>query len=143
MINAIKQSYDRLIFFREVFMKKGIVVGLLSTLGLIVFAMVGIPHYNVWQQNMRGQAELARAEYNKRILVVEAEMNLEVERFNALAEVERARGAAEAMGVIRDSGYLNELYILYRWVLDIHQNAQIIYVPTEGMLPILEAGRFR
>jgi len=112
-------------------------------IGLVVLMMVGCPHYNVWNQNMRGQAELARAEYNKRILVVEAEMNLEVERFNARAEVERATGAAEAMGVIRDSGYLNELYILYRWVLDIHPRAQIIYVPTEGMLPILEAGRFR
>jgi len=110
---------------------------------IIALMMVGCPHYNVWNQNMRGQAELARAEYNKRILVVEAEMNLEVERFNATAEVERARGAAESMQVIRDSGYLDELYILYRWVLGVHPRAQIIYVPTEGMLPILEAGRLR
>jgi len=92
---------------------------------------------------MHGRAEVARAEYNKRILVIETEMNLEVERFNAAAEVERARGAAESMGVIRESGYLDELYILYRWVLGVHPQAQIIYVPTEGMLPILEAGRFR
>ena len=90
---------------------------------------------------MRGQAELARAEYQQRVQVIRAEMNLEVERFNAQAEIERAIGAAESMRVIRESGYLNELYILYRWVLGVHPNAQIIYVPTEGMLPVLEAGR--
>jgi len=57
---------------------------------IIVLMTAGCPRYNVWHQNMRGQAELARAEYNKHILVVEAEMNLEVARFNAQAEVERA-----------------------------------------------------
>jgi len=112
-------------------------------IGLIALMLVGYPHYNVWNQNMRGQAELARAEYQQRVQVIHAEMNLEVERFNAQAEIERAIGAAESMRVIRESGYLNELYILYRWVLGVHPNAQIIYVPTEGMLPVLEAGRLR
>ena len=110
-------------------------------IGVAVLMLAGCPHYNVWSQNMRGQAELARAEYQQRVQVIRAEMNLEVERFNAQAEIERAIGAAESMRVIRESGYLNELYILYRWVLGVHPNAQIIYVPTEGMLPVLEAGR--
>lgn len=112
---------------------------------IVVIALVaggllfGIPTYTVWQQNMAGRARLAEAEYSKQIMLIEAEMNLAAEELNALAEVARARGAAEAMEIVQ--GNLTEMYIRYLWVRQMSFNdATVVYVPTEANLPILEAG---
>ena len=41
---------------------------------LIVVAVIyGYPQYKVWQQRLAGQAELARAEQNRKIAIQEAE----------------------------------------------------------------------
>jgi hypothetical protein len=42
----------------------------------IGFGMWGCPRYNVWQQEMSGRAEFAKAEQNRRILIEEAAANL-------------------------------------------------------------------
>ena len=103
--------------------------------------MFGIPTYRVWQQNMAGRARLAEAEYSRQIMLIEAEMNLQAEELNALAEVARARGAAEAMEIVQ--GSLTDMYIRYLWVRQANfGDATVVYIPTEGNLPILEAGRF-
>ncbi|MCL2411258.1 MAG: hypothetical protein FWC97_06395 [Treponema sp.] len=119
-----------------------VAVGIFVFLGLIFALMVGCPHYNVWQQEMAGRAELSRAEQNKQVLVIEAEAMLEVERLNAQMEVERARGAAQAMEIIQEK--LTHEYLIYRWIMELGQTQNtVIYVPTDGTLPILEAGRLR
>ncbi|RZL05648.1 MAG: hypothetical protein EOO89_25945, partial [Pedobacter sp.] len=64
---------------------------------IIIGLMYVLPVYNVWQQEMAGKAEMAKAEQNRKILVEEAKARLEAEKLNASAEVERARGMAEAM----------------------------------------------
>ncbi|MCL2284889.1 MAG: hypothetical protein FWC32_00825, partial [Firmicutes bacterium] len=85
-------------------------------------------------------ARLAEAEYSRQIMLIEAEMNLQAEELNALAEVARARGAAEAMEIVQEK--LTDMYIRYLWVRQANfRNATVIYVPTEANLPILEAGR--
>ena len=61
----------------------------------IAALMFGLPRYNVWQQEMAGKAEMAKAEQNRRILVEEAKAKLEAEKLNAQAEIERAKGMAE------------------------------------------------
>ena len=38
-------------------------------LALIAVSMAGCPAYNVWQQEMRGKAELKRAEQNRQIKI--------------------------------------------------------------------------
>ena len=88
---------------------KGSAVIAILIIGLIGVAalMFGLPVYNVWQQEMAGKAEMAKAEQNRRILVEEAKAKLEAEKLNAQAEIERARGMAEAMRV--ENGTLNEL----------------------------------
>ena len=100
--------------------------------------MFGLPLYNVWQQEMSGKAELAKAEQNRQIKIEEAKANLEAEKLNAQAEVERAKGAAEAIRI--ENGSLTPTYIQYLWVRQ--QNNvpnKVIYIPTEANLPILEA----
>ena len=84
-------------------MKNGTFIQILVSIGvvavIIVGLMFGIPKYNVWQQEMEGKAEMARAEQNRMILVEEAKAKLEAEKLNAQAEIERAKGMAEAMEI--------------------------------------------
>ena len=122
----------------------GFVGGLVAFIviaGFIVFAMWALPTYRVWSREMAGRAQLAEAEFNKQIISVEAQARLEAERYNAEAEIERARGAAQAMREVQDT--LTDTYILYLWVRLMAENDNIIYIPTEASLPILEIGRNR
>ena len=102
---------------------------------VLVVAMAFIrPWYNVWSQEMEGKAEFAKAEQNRKI-------NLEAEKLNAQAEIERAKGAAEAIRI--ENGSITPTYIQYLWVrqqADL-SNKTVIYVPTETNLPILESTR--
>ena len=108
---------------------------------LFVGLFIGVPYYKVWQQEMSGKAELAKAEQNRKIKIAEAQANLESEKLNAQAEIERAKGAAEAIKI--ENGSLTPTYIQYLWVRqqNANTNNRIIYIPTEAGLPILEAGR--
>ena len=110
-------------------------------LAIIAAFMFGYPKYKVWQQEMAGKAEFAKAEQNRKIKIEEARANLEAEKLNAQAEIERAKGAAKAIEI--ENGSITPTYIQYLWV---RQQADlgdktVIYIPTEGNLPILEAGR--
>lgn len=111
----------------------------LVVVAVIAGLMYAIPRYRVWAAEMRGRAELSQAEFNKQIIVREAEARLEAERLNAQAEVARAEGASEAMYAVQDA--LTETYIRYLWVRTMQGNQNIIYVPTEAGLPLLEAGQ--
>ena len=105
---------------------------------IVAFFMFGIPRYNVWQQEMKGRAELAQAEQNRQIKIEEAKANLEAEKLNAQAEVVRAQGAAEAIKI--ENGSLTPTYIQYLWVRQQNTSAnKVIYIPTKAGLPILEA----
>ena len=117
------------------------VFSVVCTMLLIVVGMVGCPRYEVYRQNMKGQAEFARAEQNRKIKIEEAKANLEAEKLNAQAEVERAKGAAEAIKI--ENGSLTPTYIQYLWVRQQTNLSEktVIYIPTEANLPILEAGR--
>lgn len=109
---------------------------------LIIVLMFGLPLYNVWQQEMAGKAEMAKAEQNRKILVEEAKARLEAEKLNAQAEIERARGMAEAMKV--ENGTLNETYNQYLFIRTLEKLAdkgslpQIIYIPSDGLLPVMD-----
>lgn len=124
---------------------KGWVVLILTILfvvcGGIGSCMYIVPKYNVWQQEMSGKAEFAKAEQNRKIKIEEAKANLEAEKLNAQAEIERAKGAAEAIKIENNS--LTPTYIQYLWVRqqNANTNNKIIYIPTEAGLPVLEAGR--
>ncbi|HVK97752.1 MAG TPA: hypothetical protein VM368_08040 [Flavisolibacter sp.] len=116
-------------------------LGLILLFFLVIIGFWGCPMYNVWQQEMSGKAEFAKAEQNRRIKVEEARANLESEKLNAMAEVERAKGAAQAIQI--ENGALTEKYIQYLWVRQQNNlnDKTVIYIPTETNLPILEAGR--
>ena len=117
---------------------KHVIIVTCTVLVVILVSMLGIPMYRVWQKEMSGKAQLAEAELQKQIMRIEAEMNLEAEKLNAQAEVERAKGMAEAIRI--EGGALTTEYIQYMWVRqNIFNDKTTIYIPTEANLPILEA----
>ena len=119
-----------------------IIFGIVATIVLVVVAlMFAIPKYKVWTSELAGKAEFVRAEQNRQIKIEEAKANLEAEKLNAQAEVERAKGAAAAIEI--ENGKLTETYIRYLWVRQQNDlnDKTIIYIPTEGGLPILESTR--
>ena len=97
------------------------------------------PWYNVWSQEMEGKAEFAKAEQNRKIKIEEARANLEAEKLNAQAEIERAKGAAEAIKI--ENGSIAPTYIQYLWVRQQSDlsDKTVIYIPTESNLPLLES----
>jgi regulator of protease activity HflC (stomatin/prohibitin superfamily) len=103
----------------------------------------GCPNYRVYQQNLEGEAELARATQNRQIEIQEAQAKAEAAEYLSKAEIERAKGVAEANRIIGESLKGNESYLRYLWIEKLDDDSgTIIYVPTEAGLPILEAGRF-
>lgn len=100
------------------------------------------PKWGVWAAEMEGAAQYAQAEQNRRITILEAEAKLESAKALAAAEVERARGVAEANRIIGESLKGNEAYLRWQWIQNLENgNNSVIYVPTEAGLPILESGK--
>ena len=121
--------------------KKQIILAVIGAVIVLASLFFIIPWYNVWQQEMSGKAEFAKAEQNRKIKIEEAKANLEEEKLNAQAEIERAKGAAEAIRI--ENGSLTPTYIQYLWVRQQSNlnDKTVVYIPTEGNLPILEATR--
>ena len=116
-------------------------------IGIVLTTLIGgymfiKPRYSVWSAQMQGEAEYAQAEQNRRITVLEAEAKLDAAKSLAAAEVERAKGVAQANEIIGRSLKDNEAYLRWQWIQNLENgNNSVIYVPTEAGLPILEAGK--
>ncbi len=112
-------------------------------IALLFLVCAGISEFNLWSSAISGQAELKKAEWNKQIQVQEAKGKLDSSKMLAKAEVERAKGVAEANRIIGDSLKENESYLRYLWIDSLqHTKDKVIYIPTEAGLPILESTRF-
>ena len=121
---------------------------MVTIIGIVLFALfVGafmVPLMKVWWAEQSGRAELAQAEQNRNIAVVEATAKRDAAIQLAEAEINRAKGVAEANRIIGDSLRGNEEYLRYLWLVDVagsNVGKTIVYVPTETNLPILEATR--
>lgn len=122
----------------------GLAFGIGTLLLLTVGAgLAGCPQYNVYASRLSGEAKLAEAEASRQVSVREAQAKKDAAGLLAQAEVERAKGVAEANKIIGDSLKGNEDYLRYLWIdgLQNGKGNEVIYVPTEAGLPILEAGK--
>lgn len=116
----------------------------LGSLGLVALAgaLWAYPHYKVYAMRMSGQAELEKQEFAKRVLIEEARARKESASLLSDAEIARARGVAEANRIIGESLAGNEAYLRYLWIQGLQDgSSEIVYIPTEANLPILEATR--
>ena len=126
--------------------------GIIAISTLVTIAAVW-PVYSIWSSRKSGEAQLAQAESNRKIVICEAQArNLSEKELcearitrahgEAEAEIIRARGVAEANKIIGESLQGNEAYLRYRWIEGLQTNQmQVVYVPTEAGLPVLEAGK--
>jgi regulator of protease activity HflC (stomatin/prohibitin superfamily) len=120
------------------------IIGIIVAIALIITLIaVAIPIYNVWASEKNGQAELAQGEYNRQLAVVESKAKLDAAKNLADAEIVRATGVAKANEIIGESLKDNSEYLDYLWLTEkiTASNKEVIYVPTETQLPILEATR--
>lgn len=105
-------------------------------IALIFGLMFGLPQYSVWQQEMAGKARLAEATQSRQILIEQAR-----------AEKEAAILQAEAIKIMGEAAqkypeYRKQEFIgAFGEALKAGTISQIIYVPTEANIPILEAGK--
>lgn len=116
----------------------GIIFSLLS---IIVLGMWGCPKYEVYKRTLVGQAELKQAEWNRQIKIQEANATKESASALAEAEIRRAKGVAEANKIIGTSLKNNEAYLRWLWINNMDNQKEVIYIPTEAGMPILEAGK--
>lgn len=113
---------------------------------ITALAMWGLPQWGVYSATLSGQAKLREAESSRQIAIVEAQAKKESATRLAEAEVARAEGVAKANRIIGESLHGNEAYLRYLWIQNLADarqggKAEVIYVPTEANLPILEAQR--
>jgi hypothetical protein len=127
----------------------GAAFGTVITFAVVIVGgglMYGCPQYGVYEQRLSGEAELAKAEYSKRVQVNDAQGKLDAAKLLAQVEIARAEGVAKANTIIGDSLKDNEAYLKYLWITDVAggpAKPTVIYVPTEANIPILEAGQGR
>lgn len=105
------------------------------------------PTYLVYRQRMQGRADLAQAEAESRVRVMNAHANLDAAKLDAMSDVERAKGIAQSIEAVENKLGGPEGYLRWKYIHMLEETANedgrtIIYVPTEAGLPLLEAGRF-
>lgn len=109
---------------------------------LLGAALYGCPKWGVYCKQLDGEGTLRQQEYARKVMVEEAKARKESAGLLAEAEIRRARGVAEANKIIGDSLRENESYLRYLWIQGLHDgSSEVIYIPTEANLPILEATR--
>lgn len=120
------------------------VLGLFFLLFIIIGGMIGCPRYKVYQQNLEGKAELAKATQNRQIRVQESMAKYEAAVYEKQADSTRAVGIHISNTIIGQSLKDNEAYLKWLWITDVagaNIDKTIVYIPTETNIPILEANR--
>ena len=118
------------------FVEKSIVAGAILFVLAIPVCLFGYPVYNVWAAGMQGKASLMQAEQERKIQIEQAK-----------AELESAKLRAEAISIVGKASkefpeYRTQEFIgAFAEAIKSDKVEQIIYVPTEANIPIVEARR--
>ncbi|MDD9806807.1 MAG: hypothetical protein OXU34_00805 [Gammaproteobacteria bacterium] len=118
--------------------KKGLLAMAAVVVGVaLLFALAGSYRvYSVWSASKQGQADLALAENSRKVLVEQAK-----------AEKLAAQERADAIKIVGEAASRYPAYRYQEFLGDLGESIrngnvrQIIYIPTEAGLPILEAGK--
>lgn len=120
---------------------------LAGTIGSVLFllALLWSPILGPWVAERKGLAEFKQAEQNKKIRIETAKSKEDSAKYLANAEIIKARGVAEANSIMSVSLGGPEGYLRWKYIEMLEETGQnsntIVYIPTEGAMPILEAGR--
>jgi regulator of protease activity HflC (stomatin/prohibitin superfamily) len=114
-----------------------IIGGIIGVVWVIQPVRVMVAEYSVKTAELHGSAELKRAEQNRQILVEQAR-----------AERDAAQLTADAIAIVGQAAkdfpeYRQQEFIrAFGEAVKDHAVNTVIYVPTEGNIPVTEAGRF-
>lgn len=115
-----------------------------SSVALISFLVWAGPQIGVYNRTLAGKAALMEAESTRQVKVLEAKAKMDSASLEAQAEIERAKGVAEANRIIGDSLKDNPRYLQYLYIVGLQEGSEkgnrTIYVPTEGGLPVPTLG---
>jgi len=112
---------------------------LVALVGIVVLWLWGMPKYRIYKLELAGKAQLAQQEWAKQILIEEAKALKESAILKAEAEVERAKGLAQANEIAVQQLGSVEAYLRYLFIETLGDSqGERIYIATEAGLPILE-----
>lgn len=116
----------------------------ITAIAVIGFAVWAFPQIGVYNRTLAGKAALMEAESTRQVRVLEAKAKMDSASLEANAEIERAKGVAEANRIIGDSLKDNPRYLQYLYITGLQEGSEkgnrTIYVPTEGGLPVPTLG---
>jgi regulator of protease activity HflC (stomatin/prohibitin superfamily) len=108
-----------------------------ATLAFVIWLL---PQVGIYYATSHGRAALMEAESTRQVRVLESKAKKDAATFEAEAEVERARGVAQANKIIGDSLKDNPRYLQYLYITGLQEGSEkgnrTIYVPTEGGMPV-------
>jgi hypothetical protein len=113
-----------------------VILGTAVCIGILVLLFFGLPMWNVWRAGLSGEADLKKAEQTRMIQIQQAK-----------GEKESAQLRADAIAIVGKAAkdfpeYRQQEFIgAFAEALHGGKISQIIYVPTEASIPIIEAGR--
>ena len=108
-----------------------------TVLTLILFlSAIAFRHYNVWSMEMQGKAKLAEATQSRQIQIEQAKAELEASKMRAQA-IQIMGEAAQKYPEYRQQEFMAS----FGEALREGKMSQIIYVPTEANIPLMEAGK--
>lgn len=116
----------------------------LAAVGALAIILWGLPQLGVYNRTLAGKAALMEAESTRQVRVLESRAKMDAASLEANAEIERAKGVAEANRIIGDSLKDNPRYLQYLYIVGLQEGSEkgnrTIYVPTEGGLPVPTLG---
>lgn len=114
----------------------GITISIVIGILLIITCMIGCPMYNVYTAEMSGKAQFVKAEQNRKIIIEQAKAEKEAAQYQAEA-IKITGEAAQKYPEYRQQEFIGA----FGQALREGNINQIIYVPTEANIPIMEATR--
>lgn len=120
----------------EDFTKKDITIISAIVIALIFFIFFAYPMWTVWRAGLNGEAELNKAEQTKQIMIETARAEKEAASLKAEA-IQIMGQAAKDFPEYRQQEFMQA----FGEALREGNISQVIYVPTEANLPVLEAGK--
>jgi len=116
---------------------------------VVLFIVWGVaiqPRWQVWAAHQEGLADLAAAKNEQQIQIAQAQSRLDAAQLNKKAAIIEAEAVAAQVQAIGTELAHHDLYLRWQWIKmmeDGKHGADVIYVPTEANLPILEANRLK
>jgi len=116
---------------------------------LLVWILIGYPHWRVWAAHQKGLADLAQANNDQQIQIAKAKARKEAATLNKDAAIIEAEAVSAQIEKIGQQLTTHDLYLRWQWIEMMKAHAEheegttVIYVPTEANLPVLEATRFK